>query len=107
MEQSTQTNNHERVNNKVGRPKETGLFIDEVNKERARMRSRLYSSLDIEKEREINDYNIKQKKIMFIMIFFNFYLLSFHLNIWRTNYIKGNTNNLYSLAPAKSEEYML
>ena len=52
MEQSTQTNNHERVKRKVGRPKGTGLFTDEENKERARMRPRLYYSLNIEKERE-------------------------------------------------------
>ena len=52
MEQSTQTNNYERVLKKVGRPKGTGLFTDEENKERARMRSRLYYSLNIEKERE-------------------------------------------------------
>ena len=51
MEQSTQTNNHERVKKKVGRPKGTGLFTDEENKERARQRSRLYYSLNAEKER--------------------------------------------------------
>ena len=52
-EQSTQTtNNHERVKKKVGRPKGTGLFTDEENKERARQRSRLYYSLNLEKERE-------------------------------------------------------
>ena len=42
MEQSTQTNNYERPEKKVGRPKGTALFTDEENKERARMRSRLY-----------------------------------------------------------------
>ena len=52
MEQSTQTNNYERPLKKVGRPKGTGLFTVEENKERARMRSRLYYSLNIEKERE-------------------------------------------------------
>ena len=52
MEQSTQTNNHERVKKKVGRPKGAGLFTDEENKERARMISRLYYSLNIERERE-------------------------------------------------------
>ena len=53
MEQSTQTtNSHGRVKNKVGRPKGTGLFTDEENKERARQRSRLYYSLNIEKGRE-------------------------------------------------------
>ena len=52
MEQRTQTHNYERLKKKVGRPKGTGLFTDEENKERARMRSRLYCSLHIEKERE-------------------------------------------------------
>ena len=53
MEQSTQTTNiNERVKKKVGRPKGTGLFTDEENKERARQRSRLYYSLNVEKERE-------------------------------------------------------
>ena len=47
--------------NKVGRPKGTCLFTDE-EKERARMRSRLYYSLNIEKKGEERDYNIKQKK---------------------------------------------
>ena len=51
MEQSTQTNNHERAKKKVGRPKGTCLFTGE-EKERARMISRLYCSLNIEKERE-------------------------------------------------------
>ena len=53
MEQSTQTNSHERVKKKAGRPKGTGLFIDEENKERARMRSRLYYSSNIEKWKTI------------------------------------------------------
>ena len=52
MEQSTQTNNYERPKKKVGRPKGTGLFTDEQNKERARMISRLCYSLNIEKERD-------------------------------------------------------
>ena len=51
MEQSTQINNYERFKKKVGRPRGTGLFTDEENKERARMRPRLYYSLNIEKER--------------------------------------------------------
>ena len=46
MEQSTQTNNYERPKKKVGRPKGTGLFTDEENKERARMISRLHYSLN-------------------------------------------------------------
>ena len=52
MEQSTQTNINERVKKKVGRPKGTGVFTDEENKERARQRSMLYCSLNVEKERE-------------------------------------------------------
>ena len=52
MEQSKQTNNHERTKKKVGRPKGTGLFTDEENKERARMISRLHYSLNVEKESE-------------------------------------------------------
>ena len=49
MEQSTQT---ERVKKKVGRPKGTGIFTEEENKERARQRARLYYSSNFEKERE-------------------------------------------------------
>ena len=52
MEQSTLTNINERVKKTVGRPKGTGLFTDEENKDRARVRSRLYYSLNIEKERK-------------------------------------------------------
>ena len=48
MEQSTQT---ERVK-EVGRPRGTGLFTEEENKERARQRARLYYPLIFEKERE-------------------------------------------------------
>ena len=49
MEQSTQS---ERVKKKVGRPKGTGIFTEEENKERARQRAILYYSLNFEKERE-------------------------------------------------------
>ena len=49
MNQSTQI---ERVKKKVGRPRGTGLFIDEESKERARQRARLYYSLNVEEERE-------------------------------------------------------
>ena len=52
MEQSTHTNINERVEKKVGRPKGTGIFTEEENKERAGQRSRLYCSLNVEKERE-------------------------------------------------------
>ena len=51
MEQSMQTNNYERAKKKVGRPKGTCLFTG-AEKERARMRPRLYYSSNIEKERE-------------------------------------------------------
>ena len=52
MGQSTQTiNNHGRVKKKLGRPKGTGIFTEEENKERARQRSRLHYSSKFEKER--------------------------------------------------------
>ena len=77
MEQSTQTNNYERPKKKVGRPKRTGLFTDEENKEIARMRSRLYYSPNIEKKVKDNDYNIKQKKYCLKCLFLNFYVFEF------------------------------
>ena len=52
MEQSTQTIINERVKKKLGRPKGTGIFTGEENKERARQRAILYYSLNVEKERE-------------------------------------------------------
>ena len=53
MEQSTQTTNiNERPKKELGRPKGTGIFTEEKNKERARQRSRLHCSLNFEKERE-------------------------------------------------------
>ena len=52
MEQSTQTNNNERTKKKLGRPKGTGIFTEEENKERARQRSILDCSSNFEKERE-------------------------------------------------------
>ena len=53
MEQSTQTINiNEITKRKKGRPKGTGIFTEEENKERARQRARLYYSLVFEKERE-------------------------------------------------------
>ena len=53
MEQSTQTTNiNERPKRKLGRPKRTGIFTEEENKERARQRSILYYSLNSEKEKE-------------------------------------------------------
>ena len=70
MEQSTQTtNNHERIKKKLGRPKCTGIFTEEENKERARQRSRLHYSLKKENE---NDHKTMQK-IMFKIIHVNFY----------------------------------
>ena len=62
MEQSTQTNINERVKKKVGRPKGTGIFTDEENKERARQRSRLYYPLSLEKERERKRLEYQAKK---------------------------------------------
>ena len=49
MGQSTQT---ERVKKKVGRPKGTGIFTEEENKERARQRAILYYPLIFEKGRD-------------------------------------------------------
>ena len=62
MEQSTQTNNYERPKKKENRPKGSGLFTDEENKERARMRSRLYYYSNIEKERERKRLEHQSKK---------------------------------------------
>ena len=50
MEQSTQTTNiNEGPEKKMGRPKGTGIFTEEENKERARQRSNLDYSLNLEK----------------------------------------------------------
>ena len=63
MEQSTQTNNYERPKKKEGRPKCTCSFTDEEN-ERARMRPRLYYSLNIEKERGRKRLEYQAKEII-------------------------------------------
>ena len=52
MGQSIGTNNIEITKRKNGRPKGTGIYTEEENKERARQRARLYHSLNFEKERE-------------------------------------------------------
>ena len=76
MEQSTQTNNIiERPKKKKGRPKGTATFTEQVNKERARQRARLYYSLNFEKERERKrmEYHAKKKmlfKILWFIILF-------------------------------------
>ena len=67
VDQNTQT---ERVKKKVGRPKGTGLFTDEENKERARQRARLYCSLNFEKERERKRLEYQAKEILFKLILF-------------------------------------
>ena len=46
MEQSTEFNNDEITKRKKGRPKGTGIYTEEENKERARQRARLYYSLN-------------------------------------------------------------
>ena len=52
MKQRTQTINiNEITKRKKGRPKGTGIFTEEENKERARQRARLHYSLKCEKER--------------------------------------------------------
>ena len=61
MEQSTQT---ERVKKKVGRPKGTGIFIEEENKERARQRAILYYPLNFERERERKRIEYQAKNIV-------------------------------------------
>ena len=105
MEQNTQTiHNHERVKKKVGRPKGPGPFTDEENKERARQRSMLDYSLNIEKERERKrlEYqeNIIQKEIYILFP-------HFHLNKWQPNYIIGELQ-IYIRSPLpKVIEYRL
>ena len=64
MEQSTQTTNiNEITKRKKGRPKGTGIYTEEENKERARQRAILYYSINSEKEREITrlEYHAKKK----------------------------------------------
>ena len=98
MEQSTQTNNYERPKKKVGRPKGTGLFTDEENKERARMRSRLYYSLNIEIKGK-KTIRTSSETVLFKIICFNvFIVLNFHLNNWQPNYIIGDLQN-YTRSP--------
>ena len=56
MEQSTQTNNiNDRPKQEMGRPKGTGIYTEEENKERARQRARLYYFLNHEKNEKEND----------------------------------------------------
>ena len=77
MEQSTQTNINERVKKKVGRPKGTGLFTDEENKERARQRSMLYYSLNVEKERERKRLEYQAKGYCLKFYYFLFFKFPF------------------------------
>ena len=78
MEQSTQT---ERVKKKVGRPKGTGIFSEEENKERARQRARLYYSLNVEKERKKTNRISSKKRMLFkIVLFLKTLFFNFHLN---------------------------
>ena len=44
MEQSTEIKNNEITKRKKDRPKGTGIYTEEENKERARQRARLYYS---------------------------------------------------------------
>ena len=62
MEQSTEINNNEIPKRKKGRPKGTGIYTEEENKERARQRARLYYSLNFEKERERKRLEYHAKK---------------------------------------------
>ena len=70
MGQITQTNNYERTK-KLGRPKGTGILTDEENKERARQRSMLYYSLNVEKERERkrSEYVTKHNELITVTVF--------------------------------------
>ena len=75
MEQSTQTNNKlELPKKKKGRPKGTGLYTEEENKERARQRARLYYSLNCEKEPERKrlEYHAKKDCCLKWYYFLNF-----------------------------------
>ena len=63
MEHSTQTINiHEITKRKKGRPKGTGIYTEEENKERARQRARLYYSLNYKKERDRKRLEYHAKK---------------------------------------------
>ena len=75
MEQGAQT---ERVKKKVGRPKGTGLFTEEENKERARQRAILYYSLNFEKERERTRIDSQAKRMLFNMFVFFIFLISIY-----------------------------
>ena len=80
VEQSTQTNITERVKKKLGRPKGTGIFTEEENKERARQRNMSYYPLNSKKERERKRLE-HHSKIMFKLIPFYFFIfINFHLN---------------------------
>ena len=63
MEQSTEINNIEIPKKKKGRPKGTGIFTEEENKEGARQRARLYYLLNFEKERKrkLLEYHAKKE----------------------------------------------
>ena len=66
MEQSTQTTNiNEITKRRKGRPKGTGIYTEEENKERARQRARLYYSLnsEIERERKRLQYHAKKNVV--------------------------------------------
>ena len=84
MEQSTQTTiSHERVKKKLGRPKGTGIFTEEENKERARQRTILYYSSNFEKERERKrlEYQAKPYCLKCGCSFLKLYFFqNFHLN---------------------------
>ena len=63
VEQNTQTiNMNEITKRKKGRPKGTGIYTEEANKERARQRARLYYSLGYGKERERKRLEYHAKK---------------------------------------------
>ena len=56
------TNINERPKKKMDRPKGTGIYTGEENRERTRHRARLYYSLNYEKERERKRLEYHAKK---------------------------------------------
>ena len=63
---------------KMGRPKGTGIFTEEENKERARQRARLYYSINFDKERERKRLEYHAKRKCYLRCYFlTFIFISF------------------------------
>ena len=101
MDQNTQTNNYERPKKKVGRPKGTGIFTEEENKERSRQITILYYSLNFEKGRERKRIEHQATKILLnmVLLFKLDFLFNFHLKHWQSNYILGELQ-IYTHSPS-------